>query len=29
MQTEKMIQTEELLETPIEITGSEAVMKAL
>jgi len=29
MQTEKIIQTEELLETPIEITGSEAVMKAL
>jgi acetolactate synthase-1/2/3 large subunit len=29
MQTEKIIQTEELFETPIEITGSEAVMKAL
>jgi acetolactate synthase-1/2/3 large subunit len=29
MQTEKMIQTEGILETPIEITGSEAVMKAL
>jgi len=29
MQTEKMLQTEELLESPIEITGSEAVMKAL